>query len=353
MAGDVVRVGVLMGGTSAEREISLASGNSILKNLDRSRYDPIPIIIESSGAWVLPTSSRRRQRTCVAESAASILQRGGFDLILIALHGPRGEDGTVQGLLECFGMPYTGSGVLASALAMHKAKAKTVLERSGLLTPPACSIARTRPLPEIERTALDFASQVGLPVVAKPADSGSSFGVTLVHCDREIPSAVGLAREHGSEVLIERWISGKEVSCGVLGNAEQGSAEPLPVTEILPRGEFFDFQNKYTPGEAAEYTPARLDETTTGKVQETAVRAHLALGCAGLSRVDMILHENDVFVLEVNTIPGMTENSLCPQQARAAGMGFGGLLDRIIELALSRQATRSSGTYTGTTGGVG
>jgi len=287
------------------------------------------------------------------ESAASILQRCGFDVVVIALHGPGGEDGTVQGLLEYCAVPYTGSAVLASALAMHKVKAKAVLEHHGFRTPAFCSVLRSLPPPEIERRVREFADKAGFPVVVKPADSGSSFGVSIVHGEPEIPSAVRLAREHGSEILVEEWVAGTEVSCGVLGNSEDGSAEPLPVTEIIPRGEFFDFQNKYTPGEAVEYTPARLDDSATQAVQAAAARSHLALGCDGLSRVDMILRGREVYVLEVNTIPGMTETSLCPQQAVAAGIGFGGLLDRIIDLALARKAAPRVATLTGTADSYG
>jgi D-alanine-D-alanine ligase len=220
---------------------------------------------------------------------------------------------------------------------MHKTKAKIVLAHAGVPTPAWRAMPVSWPLEDAVREASAFAAESGYPLVIKPAESGSSFGVSIARSSEDLPAALRMARQEGGENLAEEWIAGRELSCGVLGNSDEGRFEPLPVTEIIPKGDFFDYENKYTPGHAREVTPAEVDDAITKEVQRLSVLSHEALGCDGLSRVDMILRQRELFVLEVNTIPGMTETSLCPQQARAAGMSFADLLDRMIDLALRRK----------------
>jgi D-alanine-D-alanine ligase len=326
-------VAVLMGGTSAEREISVATGKAVIRNLDPDRYRVIPTEIGPNGDWVILSEDGGNP---VRRGDPSLLLADRPDLAFIALHGPMGEDGTIQGLLEVFGVPYTGSGVLASAAALHKPTAKILFQNAGL-TPVPWQVVHPADWERegIEALAL-FVSEHGFPLITKPVDLGSSFGVTLVRTEAELRQACETALRYSACVLLEKFIPGREIQCGVLANASSDEALVLPPTEIIPSGDFFDYRNKYTPGVAQEITPAPLTEKERGIIRENTLRAHRSLGCDGLSRVDMILSPESCFVLEVNTIPGMTETSLCPQQAEAAGIGFSGLLDRMIDLALAR-----------------
>ena len=298
-----------MGGLSSERAISLKSGAEVAKGLDPERYQVVP--------YDLKTDLHR----LVAEAAH-------IDVALIVLHGRYGEDGTVQGLLELLHIPYQGSGVLGSALAMNKGFTKLIYRQAGL------PVARDRLLFRGERYDPEvLVQELGWPMVVKPNQEGSSVGITIAHKEEQLRAGLAKAFDLGHEVLLEEYLEGREITCGVLGNIE---LQVLPLVEIIPSEQFvfFDFEAKYQEGASEEICPADLDPEITRRAQDYGVRAHRALGLRGYSRTDMILRGNELFLLETNTIPGMTQTSLLPLAARAAGMEFSALLDRLISLAL-------------------
>jgi len=256
--------------------------------------------------------------------------RDNTDLALILLHGKHGEDGSMQGLLDLLGVSYVGSGVLSSAMAMNKRIAKSVFRSEGLLVAEDVLLCNGEPY------SLDqIVERVGASTVVKPASEGSSIGVTICHSKEELLRGIEAAFHHDREVLVERFLKGKELTCCVLGNK---SLEALPVIEIVPNPQyaFFDYQAKYTPGATNEICPARITQAQTEEVHSCAMRAHRALHCRDWSRTDMILHDGKIHVLETNTIPGMTETSLVPLAARTAGMTFSQLIDRLIGLCMER-----------------
>jgi D-alanine-D-alanine ligase len=364
--GERIRVAVLVGGASAEREISLASGRMIADHLPRDRYQPVlldtlalmvrnprlsPELRERAQALAghqpralaapapadeaLPTAFQDQARSAAAAAAPATeaLAPGsahGIDVAFIALHGAYGEDGTLQGMLELLGIPYVGSGVLASALAMDKAMAKKMMAADGIPTPRGIRLAHAE-FEEDRAAALALAESVGVPAVVKPSRQGSSIGMSLVSHGAEMARALADAFAYDSELLVEEKVAGTELTVGVIGNRELTA---LPVVEIVPKRAFFDYRAKYDPALTDEICPARLAPEATRQAQELGLRAHRALGCRGLSRTDMILAERGPVVLEVNTLPGMTMSSLLPKAAAAAGIPFGELLHRLVQLAL-------------------
>ena len=255
---------------------------------------------------------------------------GNTDLALILLHGRYGEDGSMQGLLDLLGVPYVGSGILGSAMAMNKKIAKSLFRTEGLLVAEEVLLYKEEPY-----SVDQILERLGASTVVKPASEGSSIGVTICHSRAELDKGIEEAFRYDREILIERFLKGKELTCCVLGNRSLGA---LPVIEIVPNSEFtfFDYKAKYTPGATNEICPARISPAQTEEVQSLAVRAHRALQCRDWSRTDMILCEDKVYVLETNTIPGVTETSLVPLAARTAGMTFPQLVDRLIGLCLER-----------------
>ncbi len=309
---DTLTVALLSGGRSAEREVSLKSGEQVYQALDKNRYQ-------------IRRYDPRDDLVRLMEDAAEI------DVALIILHGRYGEDGTIQGLLELLDIPYHGSGVLGSALGINKIQSKRLYEHAGLPVAPYLVL---------DRTDADAQTKVhdtlGLPAVVKPEHEGSTIGLSIVHEASELLPALELAWEYDRLLLVEKYIAGTEITGAVLGNQ---NPEPLPLVEIIPGEQygFFTYEAKYKPGATEEICPARLSPAVTKKAQEYAVRAHLALRCRGYSRTDMICGDDEVYVLETNTIPGMTATSLYPQAAAAAGISFSELLDRLIELALEKE----------------
>jgi D-alanine-D-alanine ligase len=256
-----------------------------------------------------------------------------IDVVLIALHGTWGEDGRIQGLLDTIGVPYTGSGVLASALAMDKEVAKQVLAAAGLDVPRGVVVTG------ITESDLELARSVGLPVFVKPVASGSSVGASIVAQAADLPSAINLALKYDLRALVEEQIKdGRELTVAVIGNDD---LTPLPVIEILTKRAFFDYSAKYDAGESEEVCPADVPPDVAKRAQDLALRAHRALRCRGMSRADFMWSGDRMVVLEVNTIPGMTANSLLPKAARAAGIGFGDLLARFIDWALEDARRRA------------
>jgi D-alanine-D-alanine ligase len=296
------RIAVLMGGLSAERGVSLKSGSAVHQALLSQGYDSVAIDM--------------------GRDLAAVLVREKIEAAFIALHGRYGEDGCVQGLLELMQIPYTGSGVLASALAMHKLYSKQTFTAAGILTAPFHHFRRG------EHVSLDQLS-FGLPLVVKPVQEGSSVGVSIVKRADQLEAALEVAFRHDSEILVEQYIKGQEVQIGILDD------RPIGAIEIVPKNEFYDFEAKYTDGMAEHIFPARLTEDLYETAQQVGLAAHLALGCSGYSRVDLLVTDaGECFVLEVNTLPGMTALSLLPEiAAKGAGLPFEALVVRIIESA--------------------
>ncbi len=309
MKTDKLTVALLAGGKSAEREVSLKSGEQVFQALDKKkyeikRYDPSVDLPKLAG------------------------DASGIDVALIILHGRMGEDGTIQGLLESLGIPYQGSKVLGSAIAMNKILSKQLYVQAGLPVASYLVMDRTRPEPTV-----NVLEQLGLPLVVKPEHEGSSIGLSIVRNADSLTEALQLAWRYDRRCLVEKYIAGTEITCGVLGN---DTLQALPLVEIIPgQGhEFFDYKAKYTPGASSEICPARISAELTEKAQRYGIIAHKALFGRGYSRTDMIVSGDEIFILETNTIPGMTQTSLYPQAAAAAGISFSALLDRLIELAM-------------------
>jgi len=289
------KIGVLMGGLSAEREVSLKSGAAVLSALQARGFNAVGI-----------DAGRDLAERLTAEAV---------EVAFIALHGRFGEDGSVQGLLEMMGIPYTGSGVLASALAMNKVYSKVVFRAAGL------TIAPYQVLRPGEKLALSFA----LPIVVKPSQEGSSVGVSIVRELGGIDAALAGAFRYDSEILVERFIDGREVQVGIL------DGQALGAIEIVPKGEFYDYEAKYTPGMADHILPARLPAPVYADVLKAGELAYATLGCQSYSRVDFLVTEaGECYILEVNTLPGMTDLSLLPEIARGAGIEFHQLIERIL-----------------------
>jgi len=292
------RIAVLMGGLSAERDISLRTGGAVLRALQGCGLDVVAV----DAGRDLPA-----QLAALDPAVA-----------FIALHGRFGEDGTVQGLLEVMQIPYTGSGVLASSLAMNKLVTKQVLLHHGVAT-PAFAVYRQGD----DLTAF-FAGERSYPQVVKPAREGSTIGVSIARDAEGLHAGLEEALRHDELVLVEEFIAGAEVTVGILGD------QPLPVIQVVPKGGFYDYQSKYTPGQTEYLLPAPLPAAIYGRLQESALAACRALGCRGAARADFMVRDSQLFCLEVNTIPGMTETSLLPKAAAAAGIPFNQLVLRIL-----------------------
>ncbi|HSB31589.1 MAG TPA: D-alanine--D-alanine ligase [Candidatus Sulfobium mesophilum] len=293
------KIGVLLGGDSSEREVSLKSGMAVYKALRAKKYDVVAID--------------------AARDLCRLLKKERVDIAFIVLHGGHGENGAVQGLLEVMKIPYTGSGVLASALAMDKEASKKIFLYNGIPV-PAFSIIRSDDAMK-NKSAIRFP----LPWVVKPAAEGSSVGVEIVNDERSFSKALKKALSYGRRVVVEQYIKGKEVQIGILNDKVLGGVE------VRPSLEFYNYEAKYTAGLTEYILPPQLSQKTYSKAKKAALSAHRALGCSGATRVDLIIdNKGNPFVLEVNTIPGMTETSLLPKIAQSAGYDFAGLLEEIV-----------------------
>ena len=304
-----LKVALLAGGVSSERDVSIKSGNQVYDALDKGRYDIARYDPATDLGKLVGDASR-------------------IDVAFIVLHGPYGEDGTVQGLLDLLNIPYQSSGVLGSALAMDKWSSKRLYKEAGLPVPSFEVLVRGQAYdPEV------LAEEVGFPLVVKPRYGGSSIGTSVVQTPQELPEALTSAFQYGPYVIVEAYLEGTEITGGVLGNH---NLQLLPIVQVIPesRYTFFDYEAKYSEGATREICPAPIDETLSDRAQSYAATAHQALCCRGYSRTDMIIHDEIIYVLETNTIPGMTPVSLFPLAAKTAGISFSQLLDRLIELAL-------------------
>jgi len=310
------RIGVIMGGISRERDISLMSGRNVLDALLRLGYDAVAV----DAGRDLPGA----------------LRDAGVEAAFIALHGKGGEDGTVQGLLEYMGIPYTGSGVAASALGMDKAAAKRIMRAEGLPTPDFVPVF---PEDDLAEACRRIRGRLGLPVVVKPNEEGSSIGVRIVREEEFLVRAVQEVRNEYPLLLAEEFIEGKEITVGVLGTG--GAAEALPVLELEPKLPFYNYEAKYTKGMTDFIIPPSIPSALQEEAQDLALRLHRLLGCRDMSRVDfMVSREGKLFILEINTIPGFTNLSDLPAEARAAGYTFDDLVEKILLSAFGRDAGR-------------
>ncbi len=301
------RIAVLMGGLSAEREVSLKTGEACQKALEGLGYDAVAID--------------------VGRDVAEVVKKEKPDAVFIALHGRYGEDGTIQGILEILGIPYAGSGVLASALALDKIMSKKVFRQEGI--PVAADVPcyleeyKATPGEMIERIIRD----VGLPVIVKPNREGSTIGCTIVTEKSGLKPALDMAFECDDQVLAEKFIAGRLMTVAIIGS----KPEALPIVEVKAKTGFYDYESKYTAGMTEYVCPAEIPTETTKSLQEIAVRVHTVLGCEDISRVDIIVGEDGRdYVLEINTLPGMTETSLVPKAAQAAGIGFPDVVEKIL-----------------------
>ena len=348
-----INIMVIMGGPSDEYEVSLSTGKQILNSLDKEKYSISSVIVGKDGKWLL--SNKKNSDTALGndiqnEKSLATVETGRaidqmksgenkIDVAFIAMHGKFGEDGIIQGLLESIGMPYTGSGVLASALAMDKVRSSELFLYHGLEVPEFRHYEKNVWGEKIDELSERISNEFGIPCVIKPADSGSSVGVAVVKKIEDLKNAIELAFSKSSTVIAQDFISGREVTCGVLDFGEEKGTQALVPTEIIPKNsEFFDYKAKYMPGASNDITPPNMEKDIIEKIQAIALKAHTILGCSGMSRTDMIVSDDDIYVLETNTIPGMTPTSLLPQEAQALGISFSELLDKIIESALRRNS---------------
>lgn len=342
-----LRVIVLMGGKSPEHDVSLVSGREVVCHLDKRKYEILPVVISADGQrWQLtsthqillhsPARVEKTDHKRRIKKGKALLPQGQplplslvakkTDVVFVAMHGSFGEDGTIQGMLELAGIPYTGAGVLASALGMDKPLFRKVVCQKGIPTPKYLVFKKGQDQKIIWK-------RFKLPMVIKPSSQGSSVGVSIVHKKKELDNALKKAFSFGPRIIVEEYLRGTEVTCGVLGNE---NLVALPVVEIVPKTEFFSYEAKYDEGKCEEIVPARISKKLTKKVQNLAIRVYKSINCRGFGRVDMIIRKDIPYVLEINTIPGLTPVSLFPKEAVAAGISYPQLLDRLIELALER-----------------
>ncbi|HEY7605035.1 MAG TPA: D-alanine--D-alanine ligase family protein [Gaiellaceae bacterium] len=341
------RVAVLMGGRSSEHAISLASARSVIDGLDPDRYEAVTVEIDRDGRWSLPSGhvpmgvgpgtvpvTDRPQLPVPATSGEVAATLAGVEVVLPILHGPFGEDGRLQGLLEMAGVPYVGADHAASAVCMDKDLFKAIMRDQGIPVTQNVTL-RNGTQPE---------NPFGFPVFVKPARLGSSVGISKAHDEAELRAAVELAFRHDEKVLVEEFVSGTEVEVGVLGNREPFAS--LVGEIVVTHNEWYDYEAKYDEGEMKLEVPARITPDQTARVQELAVQAFVATECEGMARVDCFVRDDgEVLVNELNTIPGFTATSVYAKLFEASGIPYPQLLDRLVELALERHERRSRLSY--------
>jgi D-alanine-D-alanine ligase len=366
-----IRLGLLFGGRSSEHEVSLTSAASVIKALDPEKYEIVPIGITREGAWRVGASARKlldspRALPAILENGRPVTasvdpQRpallalnsksaGGestpaVDVVFPLLHGTFGEDGTVQGLLELAGIPYVGAGVLGSAAGMDKDLMKRLFRDAGLPVVPWVLVIRGEWEAEPARARQRVRKSLRYPLFVKPANLGSSVGISKVHNSRELGAAIDLAARYDRKIIVENGVDGREIECSVLGNDNPLASVP---GEIIPVNEFYDYEAKYVKEGSQIVIPAKLAPAQARRVQEFAVRAFQAIDCAGMARVDFLLDRKSakLWVNEINTIPGFTPISMYPKMWEASGLAYPQLLDRLIELALERHRDKNRNTYT-------
>jgi D-alanine-D-alanine ligase len=344
------RLAILYGGRSAEHQVSVVSARSVMEALDPDRFEVVPIAITRDGAWLLPERSPLELTASdgalpeVEAAGTEVAVRpeegvSGVDVVFPILHGPFGEDGTVQGLFELADLPYVGSGVLASALAMDKAMAKVVLAQAGLPQAPYLVVPERDWRADPDRVAAAVAGRLAYPVFTKPARLGSSIGISKVKAPDGLAAGLDAALAHDTKALVEQGIVARELECGVLGN---DAPEASVVGEVIPGNEFYDFEAKYLDESLKLEIPAQVPDDVRARVRELSVRAFQALDCEGFARVDFFYEEatGRVLLNEVNTIPGFTPKSMFPMLWAASGLTYPELVARLVDLAVERHAAR-------------
>jgi D-alanine-D-alanine ligase len=338
-----IKIAVLMGGHSAERDVSLATGAGVIKGLSDAGFNAIGIdtalganqlsenkIKELARIEENPPSTTDLSELDVSATIQTVSSPDlkNVDMVFIALHGGIGENGTIQALLDMVGIPYTGSGVLASAAAMDKVTAKRIVAAAGIPTPDYF-IKRSGDIADIQDLTNTINDTIGFPVVIKPNDQGSSVGLNIAQSAGELSEFVDIARGYSDIILFEKFIEGRELTVSVLGD------EALPVAEVVPKDGFYDYYHKYTPGMADKIVPAPLSDEESKELQKLGLAAFEALSCRGYARIDFrYSSDKKWYFLEANTLPGMTATSLVPKAAKAAGIDFSELLERIVQIAL-------------------
>ncbi len=320
------RVAVLGGGRSSEHEVSIASAASVCEGLAAAGHEPIEVEIDREGVW-------RRGKQELALTPGRGL--AGADVVFPVLHGPFGEDGTVQGLLECLGVPYVGAGVLASALCMDKVMFKDLMAYARIPQVAYQAVTEARYVAHPAGVLTELGS-LGLPVFVKPARLGSSVGIVRVADARELPGALQTAFEHDALAIVEAASAGLEVECSVLGNGDPLASQPGEILLAAGEGGWYDYEAKYTPGGMQLIVPARIPDHVRERVRELALATFLTTGCCGLARVDFFVEGEQVLVNELNTMPGFTQTSVFGSLFAASGIPYSELLDRLVGLALER-----------------
>jgi D-alanine-D-alanine ligase len=345
MNSNKIMVGILFGGKSAEHEVSLQSAQNAVEALDRSKFEPVLIGIGKNGAWSLCDDVRLLRGNgenlvalppeqgvlCRADPSPSGFPLPKLDVILPILHGPFGEDGTVQGLLKLAGIPFAGPGVLGSAVGMDKDVMKRLLRDAGIPIGKFLVFASHEPFPSFA----DVVSELSSPVFVKPANMGSSVGITMAHNEQEFAAALKTAFQYDTKIVIEESIKGREIECAVLGNENPSASLP---GEIIPLHGFYSYDAKYLDEDGARLEiPAKLDAQTQKRIQDLSVRVFKVLCCQGLSRIDFFLREDgEILVNEINTMPGFTKISMYPKLWEASGISYSDLISRLIDLAMER-----------------
>jgi D-alanine-D-alanine ligase len=364
-----LRVGIFAGGRSAEHEVSVASAEAVLRAIDRDRFEPYLVYIDRDGRWRLPDGPAARLEegqslaaivgaASPADEVARLREAGGslpatsgsgsglapraalrslgesIDVAFLVVHGPFGEDGTLQGFLELAGIPYMGAGVLASAVAMDKVVFKDLMRGHGLPVVESAWFRRREWATDPDHVRREVAERIGDWSVVKPARLGSSIGMSLVHGPDELPAALDEAFLHDSKVIVEAYVANaRELECGVLGNADPIVFEP---GEVRSSHEFYDYEAKYVEGLATVEPRATVDPDLAARLKELSLAAYRAVDAAGLARIDFLVAGSEPFISEMNTLPGFTATSMYPKQAELAGFGFADLIARLIDLAMER-----------------
>lgn len=345
-----IRVAVLFGGRSGEHEVSIRSATSVIAALDRSKYDVVPVAISKEGKWLSPAESVRLLPQeagggLATETAVTLSQEpgsaSGLDVVFPVLHGTFGEDGTVQGFLELANVAYVGADVLGSAVGMDKDIMKRLFRECGLPTADHVAFPRQKRGEQIE----SLESRFSYPMFVKPANLGSSVGITKAHNRDELRKALDRAAAYDRKIVVERAVDAREIECAVLGNDDPQASVP---GEIIPSREFYDYDAKYVDENSELLIPAPLSEEQTHEVQRLAVAAFQATECAGLARVDFFLEKKsgEILVNEINTMPGFTSISMYPKLWEAGGVPYNELVDRLIQLAIERRRDRESTKFT-------
>jgi len=362
---DRIQVGIIFGGRSEERDISLISARSIINAINKSKYDVLPIAIIKSGKWLPPaqseqlllapapnweppcsqeTTSPHRELANIEDSTSGTTRR--VDVVFPVLHGPYGEDGTIQGLLELADIPYVGAGVLASALGMDKALMKVAFRQRGIPVPDYQVVMRWQWQKDKDKIIEEVERLFSYPCFVKPANMGSSIGISKAGSRDELIVAIDEAARFDRKILIEEAIDGREIECSVLGNDEPIASA---LGEIIPARDFYDYEAKYHDDRTQLIIPAPLPTEIAAEVRRLAIEAFLAIDCAGMARVDFLLERNGlkIYVSEINTIPGFTQVSMYPKLWEASGISYTDLIDRLIQLALERHQDKTKGQAPG------